>query len=112
LAIKKKQTKAKTKVKAKEPDLFSPPKEKKREKIKEWKFPLGVRFPDVIKGDIFVFEKARDWDNEGKIGTLKGEVIEKGTIDTKSKYFLVKMLHPERPGFDEEDIRKFIITKK
>lgn len=108
MAIKKKKTKAKTK----EPDLFSAAKERKREKPKEWKFPLGVRFPDVIKGDVFVFEKARDWDNEGKISILKGEVMEKGTIDAKSRYYVVRMLHPERGGIDEEDIRRFIITKK
>lgn len=101
----------KTKGKEKEQDLFTYATKQKR-KRKKWKFPRGVRYADVKKGDIFVFTKSRNWENAGKIEEFEGEVLEKGIYDSKSRYFLVQMLHPELVDTKDKDIRRFIIKRK
>ncbi len=101
----------KKKGKEKEPDLFSYAQKQKR-KRKKWKFPRGVRYADVKAGDIFVFTKSRNWEDAGKIEEFEGEVLEKGVYDSKSRFFIVKMIHPEMVATKEEDIRRFIIKKK
>ena len=101
----------KKKSKSQEPDLFTYAKKQKR-KVKKWKFPKGVRYSEVKIGDIFVFTKSRNWEMKGKIEELEGELIEKGVYDSNSRYYMVKMLHPEMVGAGTEDIRRFIIKKK
>jgi hypothetical protein len=101
----------KKKSKSKEPDLFTYAKKQKR-KVKKWKFPRGVRYAEVKAGDIFVFTKSRNWEMKGKIEELEGELIEKGVYDSNSRYFIVKMLHPELAGSGNKDIRRYIMKKK
>ncbi|MCD6216689.1 hypothetical protein J7L05_02375 [bacterium] len=101
----------KKKTKSKEPDLFTYAKNQKG-KVKKWKFPKGVRYAEVKVGDIFVFTKSRNWEMKGKIEELEGELIEKGVYDSNSRYYMVKMLHPELVGYGKEDIRRFNIKKK
>lgn len=102
----------KKKSKRGEPDLFSAAKSHRIAKPKEWKFPGGVRFADVKPGDIFVFTKARDWERDGEILEMRGEVVDKGVLDAKTRYFTVKIIHPENEALEEADIRRFILPKK
>ena len=106
----KKPKKKKTKVK--EPDLFSQPESRSRRKPREWKFPKSVKYGEVKVGDIFIIKKSRNWEQKGKIGELRGVVLEKGIYDTNSRYFKVHMINPDFGGTELEDIRRFILKKK
>lgn len=101
----------KKKKKSKEPDLFSSAPARRR-KPKEWRYPRGVQYADVKIGDIFIINKSRNWTKDGEIEKLKGEVLEKGVYDTNSRYFVVRIIHPEWEDIEIEDIRRFILRKK
>lgn len=100
------------KSKKKEPDLFTSPESSKR-KPKEWEYPEKVKYSDVKVGDIFHFKKkCRNWSKDGKLEEYSGEVLEKGSLDSSSKYFKVRIIHPDSEGVPDEDIRQFILRKK
>jgi hypothetical protein len=97
--------------KQKEPDLFSTSDERRR-KPREWKYPKNINYSEVKVGDIFIFSKSRNWIKNAAFDEFRGEVLEKGVFDTTSRYFVVKIHHPEWEGIELEDIRRFILRKK
>ena len=102
---------AKKKEKKQEANLFTNTEPKIR-KPKEWKFPKGIRYSEVNVGDILVIAQSRDWNRAGVINEARGVVLEKGKLDTQTQFFKVKMISAEKDAILEEDIRRFVITKK